>query len=109
MRFLLETRRILLLRSTQNTDLKKYVDCLYRKSASIGAGSTADAIRYELQTGNLLSRQGHLEKGITVRHSLFKLFREKTLSPPDEQTAKNLLIDLQDALSTERNVRRNKP
>ena len=43
-----------LLNSVSNGKLKNFVNMLYRPGAQIGSGSTADAIRYELQTGKKL-------------------------------------------------------
>ncbi len=72
---------------------------LYRPNAKIGSGSTADVLRYEKLTGELLSKTGHQTKALIYRNTLQKMINSGTLSPSDHELAKRLLIDLQDALS----------
>ena len=72
---------------------------MYRKTAKIGTGSTADAIRYELRTGILLSPKGHFIKGQELRKALLRLYRSGELNDTDKKIVKKLLIDLQNALS----------
>jgi len=47
------------------------IDAMYRRNAKVGSGSTADAIRYELKTGELLSPSGHFQKGIGIPGTLY--------------------------------------
>lgn len=98
-RNLLGTTRSRLLQTAQNRKLRNLINYLFRPGAQIGSGSTADAIRYELSTGKLLSPRGHFVKGQEARTSLQRLYRDPNLSPGDKQIVKKLLIDLQDALS----------
>jgi len=71
---------------------------LYRPGAQIGSGSTADAIRYELQTGNLLSPTGHLQKGKEALAGLQKLLQTQDLSLEDTAIVKFMIDDLQKAI-----------
>jgi hypothetical protein len=72
---------------------------MYRKNAQIGSGSTADAIRHELRTGQLLSPKGHIIKGTEMRTALQGLLKSGTLDHADQQIARYLLQDIQNALS----------
>jgi len=65
----------------------------------IGNGSTADVIRHELRTGELLSPKGHFQKGVEMRTSLQRIMERESLSASDRQIADQLLRDLQSALS----------
>lgn len=79
--------------------LKNIANELYRPNAKIGSGSTADVLRYEKLTGELLSKTGHQTKALIYRNTLQKMINSGALSPSDYELAKRLLIDLQDALS----------
>lgn len=72
---------------------------MYRKNAKVGSGSTADAIRHEIKTGELLSPKGHFQKGQEMRNALMKRYRSGNLNANDKQIAKDLAIDIQNALS----------
>jgi filamentous hemagglutinin len=72
---------------------------MYRKTATVGSGSTADAIRYEVRTGELLSRSGHTIKGQEMQRALRNVIEEEDLDTGDAQIAVWLLRDLQNALS----------
>lgn len=96
---LLDTARGNLLSDAQNPKLRNLVDKLYRRNAQIGSGSTADAIRYELKTGQLLSPSGHFIKGQEVRTALRRLIRSQALDEGDRQIARYLLRDIQNSLS----------
>jgi len=65
----------------------------------VGNGSTADAIRHELKTGELLSPKGHFQKGIEMRNGLMKDIRSGRLNGADTGIARSLVKDLQNALS----------
>ncbi|MFS8125485.1 hypothetical protein QD336_23930 [Rhizobium sp. BR 250] len=45
-----------------DNELSELVDWLYRPNASIGSGSTADAIRFELSTGKAVGGAFHGQK-----------------------------------------------
>ena len=79
--------------------LKSRIDKLYRANAKVGNGSTADAIRYELRTGELLSPKGHFQKGIEMRNRLLKDIKSGRLNEADTSIARGLVKDLQNALS----------
>ena len=87
-----------LLNSVSNDKLKNFVNMLYCAGAKIGSGSTADAIRYELQTGNLLSPTGHLQKGKEILTGLNNLLKTQNLSTQDTAIVKFLIDDLQKAI-----------
>jgi len=86
----------------QNPSLQDIIDELYRPGAKVGSGSTADAIRHELQTGELLSPAGHALKGQERLRQLEKLLATDELNEVDRETAKDLAGDLRDALATEK-------
>lgn len=96
---LLTTARHNLLAGARDAELRNLINHMYRKKAQVGSGSTADAIRYELQTGELLSRQGHTLKGVEMRNALTRLLKSGRLNEGDAQIAQWLLDDLQKALS----------
>ncbi|MBI5247532.1 MAG: tetratricopeptide repeat protein [Elusimicrobia bacterium] len=94
-----EPDRDRLLRRAQDPDLRDSIDNLYRKNAKIGSGSSMDAYRYEAKTGIKLSKSGHGEKLIARRDQLMRVLRKPGLSSVDKQITKDLLIDIQNALS----------
>ena len=96
---LLGNRRINFLQAAENRRLRNAINQLYRRSAKIGDGGTADVIRYELRTGELLSKTGHTEKAITYRQNLQRILKQENLSDVDKDIARIILKDLQDALS----------
>ena len=96
---LLPNQRESLLSSATDPKLRRRLDALYRKNAKIGNGSTADAIRYELRTGKLLSPRGHFQKGIEMRNGLLKDLKSGRLNSTDTKIARDLAKDLQNALS----------
>ena len=95
----LGTARSTLLGAAKTTKLRNIISDLYRANAKVGSGSTADAIRYELSTGKLLSSSGHVTKGVQYRDALMRLYREGVLSQEERAIARYLIKDLQDALS----------
>lgn len=48
------------------------MDDLYRENAKIGSGSTADAVRYELQTGGKVGGKTHSQKAEDYSQALIK-------------------------------------
>ena len=96
---LLTSTRQSLLNSVTDKKLLSRIDKLYRQGAKIGNGGTADAIRYELKTGKLLSPKGHSLKGIEMRNGLMKDIKSGRLNKTDTRIAKGLVRDLQNALS----------
>jgi len=96
---LLETPREVLLRNASDPRLKDAINNLYRKGAKAGSGSTADAVRFEKATGELLSPKGHTRKLIDRRTQLIKLRKDPNLSSGDKRIIHGILKDAQDALS----------
>jgi RHS repeat-associated protein len=94
----LGTARMNLLNAIQSATLRKIVEYSYRLGARIGNGSTADVIRFERETGILLSRTGHMQKGREVLSSLEALVRKNELNFKDLEIARQLINDLKDAL-----------
>ena len=83
----------------QNADLARLVDKLYRGDATVGSGSTADAIRHELATGKPVKGVWHSEKGEGFIRALEKWLRKNpTASPSDRAAAQNIILDLKNAL-----------
>jgi RHS repeat-associated protein len=95
----LGTARMNLLNAIQNPTLRRLVEYSYRAGARIGNGSTADAIRFEKETGILLSKTGHFQKGKEVLSSLQKLLGSNKLNSKDAEIARQLIDDLKDALT----------
>jgi filamentous hemagglutinin len=96
---LIGTSRINLLQNVTNPRLRNLINQMYRPGAQAGTGSTADAIRYEAQTGIMMSRTGHFQKGLEMRTALTRVLREESLSAAERQAVRSVLIDLQKALS----------
>ncbi len=91
-----------------NTELKGVIDRMYRTNSEIGSGSTADALRFELETGVPVGGvKDHLQK---AEENLAKLKAfvsnpkhsqdNKIVSSQDYQVALNLIKDLEHALTT---------
>jgi hypothetical protein len=62
-------------------------------------GGTADAIRHEIQTGELLSPSGHLTKGKEMISALSRLIDKGNLDANNIEIARNILTDLNNAIS----------
>lgn len=97
-RALLGTARMNLLSAVKNPKLKEFIEYLYRENATVGNGSTADAIRFERETGQLLSRAGHSIKGGEAIRGLEKLVRTGKLDAKDTEMARQIINDLKDSL-----------
>ena len=87
----------------QNPKLRGIIDVMYRATARIGSGSTADAIRYERTTGQMLSQAGHSIKGRETIRALESLIRSGKLNPAETNIAKFIINDLKSALATPTN------
>jgi RHS repeat-associated protein len=94
----LNTQRDNLLKNVENKKLENIIKDLYREKAKVGSGSTADAIRHELQTGDLVGGRSHIQKGQDALRGVEKLLGQG-LSAGDKQKAGFLANDLRDALS----------
>lgn len=75
------------------------MDDLYRDGAKIGTGSTADAVRYENQTGSAVGGVYHSQKAQDYSTALQRwLDGNPGASFSDRSAAQNVLKDLQNAL-----------
>ena len=80
--------------------LQGLFDDLYRENAKIGSGSTADAVRHELATGEKVGGKTHTEKAQTYSVALKNwLDKNPTASAGDRAAAENVLKDMQNALN----------
>lgn len=72
-----------------DSNLKNIIDDLYRPNAKVGSGSTADAVRYELATGEKVGGRGHVLKAQDYTRALQDwLDKNPTASPGIEQQQK---------------------
>ncbi|MEG0775795.1 RHS repeat-associated core domain-containing protein, partial [Clostridium sp.] len=92
-------KREKLLNSVSNEKLKNCINEMYRPGATSGDGGLADAIRHELQTGELVGGRSHLQKGLERVKNLENIMKKQTLDENDLSTAQQLLWDLKDALN----------
>lgn len=85
--------------SVQDTQLQNLMNGLYRPNAKVGSGSTADAIRHELATGEAVGGSFHSQKGADSIRALEKwLGNNPTARPGDRTAAENVILDLRNAL-----------
>ncbi|MEM8940443.1 MAG: hypothetical protein AAGC64_13980, partial [Bacteroidota bacterium] len=97
---LLGTARDNLLNAVKNPKLKNIVNDLYRPGAKVGNGSSMDAFRLERLTGGTVSGKSHHTKLLNYRKALQRVWGNRSnLSPSDRQITKQLLQDIQNALS----------
>ncbi|WP_114752777.1 hypothetical protein [Pleomorphovibrio marinus] len=97
---LLGTARTNLLSRVQNPKLKNIVNDLYRPGAKVGSGSSMDAFRLEKLTGGTVGGKSHHTKLLNYRTALQRVWGNRAnLSPSDRQITKQLLQDIQNALS----------
>jgi len=92
-------KREQLLNSVSNEKLRNCINEMYRPGATTGDGGLADAIRHELQTGELVGGRSHIQKGIERIRNLENIINKQPLDENDLSTAKRLLWDLKDALN----------
>lgn len=89
--------RIQLLEEATTNEAKGIINELYRRNATIGNGGTADAIREQLRSGNLVGGKDHIRKG---RERLCQIEKILAKNPrhPDRVLLGKLRDDLKDAL-----------
>ena len=92
------TNREKLLSMVQDTKLAAYINEVYRPGASVGDGGTADVIRFEKETGLLLSKSGHRQKGIDMLKYFRKLIERKELSQSDMEVVRKIISDLENVI-----------
>lgn len=89
-----------MLSSVENPKLRNIVENLYRPGAKIGSGSSMDAFRLEQLTGGTVSGKTHSKKLLDYRKGLQNVWDDRAnLSTGDRQITKQLLGDIQNALS----------
>ena len=94
-----ELRRAMSKPATQDAKLSDMMSELYREGATVGSGSTADAIRHELATGELVGGKLHSQKGEDAIRALDRWLRNNpTSAAGDRAAAENVMKDLKDAL-----------
>lgn len=97
---LLGTARNNLLNAVENPKLRNIVNDLYRPGAKVGSGSSMDAFRLEQLTGRTVGGKVHSTKLLNYRNALRRLWNDRAnLSVGDKQITKQLLGDIQNALS----------
>jgi len=85
--------------AVSDSKLAGLMDDLYRDGAKIGSGSTADAVRFENQTGNPVGGVFHSQKAEDYSIALQRwLDSNPSASFGDRSAAQNVLRDLQNAL-----------
>jgi hypothetical protein len=97
---LLGTVRDNLLNTVENPKLRNIVNDLFRPNAKVGSGSSMDAFRLEQQTGVAVGGKMHTTKLLNYRTALQRVWNNRdNLSAGDRQITKQLLGDIQNALS----------
>ena len=91
-----------LLKKCLNEKLKNTIKELYRPGALIGDGGTADAIRHEVVTGELVGGKSHIQKGRERLKNLENILKRKDLNKEDKKIAKELYNDLADVLGVKK-------
>ena len=91
--------RDILLESVSNQKLKNCINEMYRKGATVGDGGLADAIRYEITTGELVGGKSHIQKGLERVKNLENIIKNQNLNNDDLKIATKLLNDLKSALA----------
>lgn len=61
---------------------------------------TADALKYEIETGQLLSKSGHYQSAINTRDVLIKLWNSGELNSIEKRIVKEVMIELQEAINS---------
>jgi RHS repeat-associated protein len=93
-----ENMRDSLMNSVSDPTLKKAIGEVFRPGSIIGDGGTADIIKFEKETGILLSKSGHIQKGIDMSKYFQKLIDSATLSSADAKVAQNILNSFKSVL-----------
>ena len=85
----------------ENKKLQAIIDQLWSSSPNpIGDGSTADAVRHEIETGKPVKSRYHSQKARDYAKTLENWLRSKTSPKPekDKKIAREIIKDLKDAL-----------
>lgn len=99
-----------LLKGVTNLKVVNAINQLYRKTAVIGDGGSADALRFEVDTGHKLSGNGHLQKVKEMIIHLEKIMESEELTENEKQKVEALKEDLENAIKyyNERNNKNEK-
>ena len=92
------SKRNILLEKSTNQKLRNAINEMYRENAKIGDGGLSDAIRYELQTGELVSGKSHIQKGKERLKNLENILKKQELNLADREITMSLIEDLKKAL-----------
>ena len=87
-----------IIKKIEDKDLYNIFNQLYRPGSIIGDGGTADVIRFEKETGLLLSKSGHRQKGIDMLKYFRKLIERKELSQSDMEVVRKIISDLENVI-----------
>lgn len=87
-----------ILKKASDEKIKNVIKELYRQGAIIGDGGTADAIRHEIKTGELVGGKSHIQKGKERLKNLENILKKSDLSKKDKKIAEKLHKDLKKAL-----------
>lgn len=87
-----------LLDKATDIKLKNTIKELYHPGSKIGNGSTADAIKHELKTGELVGGKSHIQKGKERLKNLENILKNKNLNKKDRKIAQKLYNKLKKAL-----------
>ncbi|WP_222431479.1 hypothetical protein, partial [Xanthomonas vasicola] len=83
-------------------ELSSLIDDLYRDGAKIGSGSTADAVRYEMRTGEMVGGRSHSQKAQDYIRALQRWGNENDGNPNvssiDKDYARKVIEDMKNAL-----------
>ena len=82
-----------------NPSLQKYLEYLFRAASRI-PGGTAGAVRYEINTGELLSPTGHFTKAQEAIVHLEGMLKSGNLSLHDQFVVREVIGDLVKALAS---------
>ena len=86
--------------SVKDKNLQNIIDFMYRPNAKIGSGSTADAVRYELKTGENVAGKNHMQKAQDSIKALEKWIKNNSnANKSDVDTAQKYIKDLKNALN----------
>ena len=86
--------------SVKDKNLQNIIDFMYRPNAKIGSGSTADAVGYELKTGENVAGKNHMQKVQDSIKALEKWIKNNSnANKSDMDTAQKYIKDLKNALN----------
>lgn len=91
------TARDTLMSEATTDTTRSVINELYREGSGIGDGGTADAIRHELATGELVGGRSHIRKGRERLRQIERILRRNP-DHPDRELLERLANDLRDAL-----------